>query len=158
MMNILAAILIRRALQLVFACIFSMVTAVSVVMAEPLKSSEHHEDERVAYLFPADKGGHYRVAQQHGIIVAMSDLSAPMTWYDANAKCDSLTLRGFTDWALPSRTDLNRLFLAKMLWEDFRVVTIGVLQSLNKIKPGVGAFWMATRIFVTGKSVYTSDP
>lgn len=113
MMNIFAETLFWRALQLVLASMFSVVLAVFVVMAEPLKNCEYHEGEKVASFVYSDKGERHRAAQQHGIIAAVLDLSAPQTWSSAKVACESLTLHGFSDWSLPSREELNLLFLGK---------------------------------------------
>ena len=120
MMNLIAKTVVRIFLQLMLACTVGVVTAVFVAKAEALKTGGHHEDERVAYLLPDGNGERHRAAQQHGIIAAISDLPNPMTWQEAKAACDTLTLHGFSDWSLPTKEDLNRLFVGKMLLGGFQ--------------------------------------
>lgn len=112
-MNIFAEIALQKLLQLMLACLFGVVAVVFVARAEPLKSVDRHEGERVADLLPADKEARHRVAQQHGIIAAVADISTPLTWREAQIRCDSLSLRGFSDWSLPAREDLEKLFMGK---------------------------------------------
>ena len=120
MMNLIANTVVRKIFQPVLACLFTVVTAVFVAKAEALKTGRHHEDERVAYLLPDGNGKRYRAAQQHGIIAAASDLSTPMTWLEARVACDTLTLHGFSDWTLPTKEDLNRLFMGQKLLGGFQ--------------------------------------
>jgi hypothetical protein len=55
--------------------------------------------------------------QEHGLIAAPSDISGHsgtypegyFTWIDARANCDALTAGGYTDWHLPSITELKLL-------------------------------------------------
>ncbi len=120
MMNLIVKTVVRKFLQLMLACAVSVVIAVFVAKAETLKTGWHHEDERVAYLVPDGNGERHRAVQQHGIIAAESDLSTPMTWQEAKAACATLTLHGFSDWSLPTKEDLNRLFMGKMLLGGFQ--------------------------------------
>ena len=120
MMKSLVETVVRKLLQPMLACLFGVVLAVVVVRSEERKSRVAHEGERVAYLLPTDKEELHRVVQQHGIIAAASDLPTPMTWYEAKGMCDSLTLRGFSDWSLPEKEELNRLFMVKEVLGGFQ--------------------------------------
>jgi len=120
MINIFAETVVRKFLLLVLTCLCSVVTAVFVARAEPLKSGDRHEGEKVAYLLPKDKEEGHRGAQQHGIIAAVSDISTPLTWFEAKETCDSLTWRGFSDWSLPDKEALEKLFEGKLVIGGFR--------------------------------------
>ncbi len=120
MMNIFAETVVRKLLQLMLAGLFGVVAAVFVARAEPFKSGDRHEGERIVYLIPADNEARYRVAQQHGIIAAVADISTPLAWSEAQVICNSLSLRGFSDWSLPSKEDLEKLFLCKETLGGFK--------------------------------------
>ncbi len=120
MINLFAETAVRKFLLLVLACLCSVVTAVFVARAEALKSGNLHEGERVAYLLPTDKEERHRGSQQHGIIAAVSDISTPLTWLEAKETCDSLTWRGFSDWSLPDKEELGKLFEGKSVIGGFR--------------------------------------
>ncbi len=97
----------------------------------------------VAYILqPGDPG--YNASVQHGLIAAPSDQSSGITWGcdstllgttdtiygsgKANTAaivnacgvgtaayiCDTLTLGGYTDWYLPGRDELNKLYIFKV--------------------------------------------
>ncbi len=119
-MNIFAETVVRKLLQIVFACLFAVIAAVFVAGAEPLKGGGSHGGKRIAYLVPSDKEGGHRVVQQHGIIAAESDLPIPLTWFEAEVTCDSLTLRGFSDWTLPGKEELSKLFFCKEVLGGFQ--------------------------------------
>ena len=113
---------ILRFLQIFFPCALAVMAAFVLFAAEPLKYGDNYEGGRVVYLLPIDKmeRGRVPVPVQHGVIAAISDLPATLTWSDAKATCDSLTLKGFTDWSLPGKEDLNRLFLSKVVLGGFQ--------------------------------------
>ncbi len=104
-----AIILARQLLQAMLASSFGVVATFVVLMAEPLKNGESHGGGIIAFVEQRIS----KPSQQHGIIAAPSDLANPMSWSDAKATCDSLTLGGFNDWMLPDKADLKRLFLSK---------------------------------------------
>ncbi len=109
MMRSPAKTLARQLLKAMLASFFGVVVAFVVLMAEPLKKGDNHGGGIIAFVEQSNS----RVPQQHGVIAALSDLENPMSWSDAKATCDSLTLKGYRDWALPTKEDLNKLFLNK---------------------------------------------
>jgi hypothetical protein len=46
----------------------------------------------------------------HGLVVAIPDLGE-MDWNSAKTTCDELTLNGYSDWYLPSKEELNLVYL-----------------------------------------------
>lgn len=47
----------------------------------------------------------------HGLIVTTEDQSRSATWSQAKLICDNLEYGGFTDWHLPNRDELNKVYL-----------------------------------------------
>jgi hypothetical protein len=46
----------------------------------------------------------------HGLVVAPTDLE-PSDWYDAKIACGKLVLNGYSDWRLPTKKELNSLYM-----------------------------------------------
>jgi hypothetical protein len=46
----------------------------------------------------------------HGLVAAITDLGS-MDWNSAKTACDELILNGYTDWHLPSKEELNALYV-----------------------------------------------
>jgi hypothetical protein len=57
-----------------------------------------------------------------GLVAAMTDLGK-MVWNSAKTACEELILNGYSDWYLPSKEELNELYV-----------------NLNKLGVGVGRF------------------
>lgn len=47
---------------------------------------------------------------EHGLVVAITDLGS-MDWKSAKTACDELILNGYSDWHLPTKDELNSLYV-----------------------------------------------
>jgi hypothetical protein len=58
------------------------------------------------------KHGGYIVYEKdgHGLVAAITDLGR-MPWDDARTACDELILNGYSDWHLPTKEELNALYV-----------------------------------------------
>ena len=74
------------------------------------------------------KNGGFIVSEQNGngLVAAISDLG-PMQWKEAKIACDELTLNGYNDWRLPTKEELDLLYV------NLRKFNIGGL--------GYGEYW-----------------
>jgi hypothetical protein len=50
-------------------------------------------------------------AGRHGLVAAITDLGQ-MDWKSAKTACDELILNGYSDWYLPTKDELNRLYVS----------------------------------------------
>ena len=85
----------------------------------------------------------------HGLVAAIKDIGEPMSWktlknngitYFKTAKnaCDELILNGYSDWHLPSKKELNSLYV--------NLKKLGVGGFINEI------YWSASRCIFSGMS------
>jgi hypothetical protein len=47
---------------------------------------------------------------RHGVEVSPADTEFQAVWKDANAKCQTLVINGYTGWRLPTRDDLSAMY------------------------------------------------
>ena len=77
-----------------------------------LRVGSDYQGGKIACIFkPGDKG--YVDGGWHGLIAAEADLPGgeKYTWEAAKKACDDLNEKGYSDWHLPSKEELNQLYL-----------------------------------------------
>ncbi|NTW55947.1 MAG: DUF1566 domain-containing protein [Chlorobiaceae bacterium] len=68
-----------------------------------------YEGGKIVYLLkPGEKG--YDPEKTHGIIADTADLPGVFDWPDALAACERLKKNGYSDWYLPDRNELEKLY------------------------------------------------
>ncbi len=72
--------------------------------ATSLKIGDEYDGGKIAWL---DATG------QHGLIAAKSDLPSRYSWEDAKKACHDYKENGYSDWYLPTKDELNKLYYAK---------------------------------------------
>ena len=77
---------------------------------KPLTIGDSYGGGQVVYLVQPDEPG-YLKGEQHGLIVANADLAGRFTWSEAIKESRSLTHNGYSDWDLPDKEELYKLYL-----------------------------------------------
>ncbi|NTU52447.1 MAG: DUF1566 domain-containing protein [Chlorobiaceae bacterium] len=83
-----------------------------------LKTGDLYGGGKVVEIFSAGEKG-YVVGETHGFIAAVEDIGNGATWGTAVKLCKSYRAGGFSDWRLPSKEELNRMYLNKAVLGGF---------------------------------------
>ena len=84
-----------------------------------LKAGDLYGGGKVVYLLqPGDAG--YVAGQTHGLIAATADIGEGVMWAKAVKLCQDYRGGGFSDWRLPSKEELNRLYKNNALIGGFK--------------------------------------
>ena len=133
-----------------------------------INTGNFFEEEKVVNLFQGGKVGDsfqggiiayiskpgdldYDPIVPYVVIAASADQSLGASWTTANKICDDLELNGYTDWYLPSKEELNKLYLNKYIIGGF---SDSWYWSSTEGRPGTA--WL--EIFNNGnKHIYFKD-
>ncbi len=92
---------------------------VSSVAPSSLKPGDLHGGGKVVYLFHEGEQG-YVSGQTHGLVAAVEDIGHGTTWDKAVKLCQDYRGGGFSNWRLPDKNELNRLFTNKTVIGGFK--------------------------------------
>ena len=114
-----------------------------------LAIGDSYQGGKVAYIFIAGDPG-YIVGETHGLIAAPSDQSAEtgMPFPNADIICSNLESGGYTDWHLPSKDELNKLYINRAIIGGFRSTKTYWSSTLYKIS---WASYVWTQSFFDGR-------
>jgi len=84
-----------------------LITGIKIV-----KIGDYYGGGKIAYIIQTNDKG-YVDGERHGLIAAEADLPGgdQYTWEAAKKACDDLNENGYSDWHLPSKEELNKLYL-----------------------------------------------
>ena len=92
---------------------------------------------KVVYLLKnGDKG--YDANVPHGLIADNADIAGLLDWPDALAKCEKLTKNGYSDWYMPDKDELNKLFIKRSAVGGFVKASVRESFLLEFIGEGCG--------------------
>lgn len=93
-----------------------------------LRPGDLYGGGKVVYLLKPGESG-YVAGQTHGLVASVADIGNGSSWATAVKLCKEYREGGFSDWRLPDKAELNRLYQNKALIGGFR---------------GVHYYWSAT--------------
>ncbi len=90
---------------------------------------------------------------QRGLIAAPSDMRGHSAdspegffiWNDAKNACNNLVIGGHSDWRLPTKEELNKLYKKRSVVGGFAEATTGVLRRAVRVTHGTRTSTMGTR-------------
>jgi hypothetical protein len=94
-------------------------TAIASPAPGALKIGDSYGGGKVAYLFQSGDEG-YVAGQTHGLIVSKQDLGSGATWENAVKACQQYKSGGFSNWRLPNKVELNKLYVNRMAVGGFK--------------------------------------
>jgi len=111
----------RLATIVLFSSVFapaSLPTTYAAVQSQ-LKIGDSYGGGKIAYIFSQKERG-YVAGQTHGLIAAKNDLGFSDTWAKTVKACKDYRVGGFSDWHLPNKEELNRLYVNRMAIGGFK--------------------------------------
>jgi hypothetical protein len=91
----------------------------AVTAQTALRIGDNYGGGKVVWIFqPGEQG--YVEGQTHGLVAATEDIGNGTTWTTAVKLCREYRGGGFSDWRLPDKNELNRLFMSKSTTGGFR--------------------------------------
>ena len=112
---LLCSILTPAAVQPVYAA----ETVYAATSTTHLKVGDSHGGGVVAYIYRSEDQG-YVAGETHGLIAAKNDQSEGTTWDQAQKICKEYRAGGFSDWRLPSKDELNKLYINRTAVGGFK--------------------------------------
>lgn len=102
-----------------FQAVLGADTTAAPATSASLQPGESYGGGKVVYLFREGEKG-YVPGQNHGLVAAVEDIGNGTTWAKAVKLCQDYRAGGFSDWRLPDKTELNKLYMSKSLIGGFR--------------------------------------
>jgi hypothetical protein len=94
------------------------ITGSLIVTAQSLSIGDSFEGGKVAYILQSVDAG-YDPTITKGIIAALLDEPGTYVWPQAITVANNKTTNGYTDWYLPSDSELNKLYINKVAIGNF---------------------------------------
>jgi hypothetical protein len=94
-------------------------TAFAAQAPSQLKIGDNYGGGKVAYLYQSGDEG-YVAGQTHGLIASKHDVGSDTTWEKAVKQCKQYKNGGFSDWRLPNKGELDKLYISKSVIGGFK--------------------------------------
>jgi hypothetical protein len=135
----------------------SIVSVAAFLSAAPSQKRGGQERPKLAFLQKQPESAS-RVSVQHGLIAAKQDLPGKFSWPDAYGACDKLEENGYNDWHLPSRDELNKLYVSKSLIGGFSDLRYWSSTEYNKNEAAAQRFLDGSQDIVSKKDSLSVRP